>query len=63
MLICTYTVKIYKQTFLIFLIEIVGKFKALKKSGQNTVMHCLEVAIWNWMDAYPNEFGEIQVTF
>lgn len=40
--------------------EAISKFKFLKKSAQLTLMNSLEKAIWNWMDAYPQEFTELQ---
>lgn len=41
--------------------EVVSKFKALKKPAHGPLINSLEIAIWKWMDSYPNEFGEIQV--
>ncbi len=43
--------------------ETIQKFRLLKKSAQVVLMISLEKAIWNWMDTYPHEFAEIQVTF
>ncbi|XP_065225861.1 neurofibromin-like isoform X1 [Planococcus citri] len=40
--------------------EVISKFKLLKKSAHGPLINSLEVAIWNWMDAHPDEFGEIQ---
>lgn len=42
--------------------EVVLKFKVLKKSAHSPLINSLEVAIWKWMDSYPQEFGEIQVS-
>ena len=41
--------------------EVISKFKLLKKSAHGPLINSLEVSIWNWMDANPEEFGEIQV--
>lgn len=48
---------------LIIFTEVISKFKLLKKSTHGPLINSLEVAIWNWMDAHPDEFGEIQVNF
>lgn len=41
-------------------IETNQKFRLLKKSGHLILITSLEKAIWNWMDTYPHEFGELQ---
>lgn len=40
--------------------ETILKVRQLKKSALLVLMNSLEKAIWNWMDTYPNEFGEVQ---
>ncbi|XP_040571379.1 neurofibromin isoform X2 [Lepeophtheirus salmonis] len=40
--------------------EVNSKFRSLKKSANTALMTSLERAIWNWMDAYPHEFIELQ---
>ena len=36
------------------------KFKLMKKSSHLILIVSLEKAIWNWMETYPHEFGELQ---
>ncbi|KAI5706129.1 hypothetical protein M8J75_005102 [Diaphorina citri] len=40
--------------------EINQKFKMLKKQAHVLIITSIEKVIWNWMDAYPHEFAEIQ---
>lgn len=42
--------------------EAIQKFRLLKKSAHLVLMTSLEKAIWNWMDTYPNEFADLQVS-
>ncbi|GBP42984.1 Neurofibromin [Eumeta japonica] len=42
------------------LTESIQKFKLLRKSAHIMLVNSLEKAIWNWMDAYPQEFAEVQ---
>lgn len=39
-----------------------SKSKLLRKSVHLVLIASLEKAIWNWMDTYPHEFTEIQVS-
>uniref|UniRef100_A0A8D9EXY7 Neurofibromin n=2 Tax=Cacopsylla melanoneura TaxID=428564 RepID=A0A8D9EXY7_9HEMI len=40
--------------------EINSKFKMLKKQAHVLIITSIEKVLWNWMDAYPHEFAEIQ---
>lgn len=40
--------------------ETIQKFRNLKKNAHIVLTNSLEKAIWNWMDAYPYEFAELQ---
>lgn len=42
------------------LLEINLKFKSLKKNTHYILLGNVEKAIWNWIEAYPNEFLELQ---
>lgn len=42
------------------LLEINLKFKSLRKNTHYTLLGNVEKAIWNWIEAYPNEFMELQ---
>lgn len=56
--------KFCEELFLYFnFAETIQKFRLLKKSAQVVLMVSLEKAIWNWMDTYPHEFAEIQVSY
>lgn len=40
--------------------EVVTKWKHLKKIHQTVLVTSLEIAIWNWLDTYPDEFKDLQ---
>ena len=40
--------------------EVVVKWKHLKKAHQTVLVTSLEIAIWNWLDTYPDEFKDLQ---
>lgn len=42
--------------------ETIQKFRCLRKNAQIVLMNSMEKAIWNWMDTYPNEFADLQVS-
>lgn len=42
--------------------EAIKKLLCLKKSAHVVLMASLEKAIWNWMDTYPHEFADVQVS-
>ena len=48
--------------YVCFFSETISKSKLLRKSVHLVLIASLEKAIWNWMDTYPHEFTEIQVT-
>ncbi len=40
--------------------EVVVKWRGLKKLHQSVLVTSLEIAIWNWLDTYPDEFKDLQ---
>lgn len=60
---CLLNLNLHVRTFLP---EINQKFKGIKKTSHQgqiviqTLIVSLEKAIWNWMETYPREFGDLQ---
>lgn len=44
------------------ILEIIQKFRLIKKPGQFILLNALERALWNWIEYHPHEFAELQAT-
>lgn len=43
-------------------LEIIHKFKLIKKPGQIILLNAFERGLWNWIECHPNEFADLQST-